>query len=67
PFPEERIKELSEQVQAFIVPEINLGQISLEVERCAAGKAKTIGVTHAGGMVHNPQKILNAIIQGHGK
>jgi len=67
PFPEKLIKKLSKQVRAFIVPEINLGQISLEVERCAGGNAKTIGVDHAGGMVHNPQKILKAIIEGNGK
>jgi 2-oxoglutarate ferredoxin oxidoreductase subunit alpha len=61
PFPETRIQELAERVQAFIVPEINLGQIVYEVERCAAGRARTISVTHAGGSVHDPRKILAAI------
>ena len=41
PFPEERIRELADQVKAFVVPEINLGQIAREVERCAAGRCAT--------------------------
>jgi 2-oxoglutarate ferredoxin oxidoreductase subunit alpha len=61
PFPESRIRELAKSVKAFIIPEINLGQISLEVERCAQGNAKTVLVAHAGGWVHDPTDILNAI------
>ncbi len=61
PFAEERIRELSSQVKAFIVPEINCGQIVLEVERCAGGKARTILVPHMGGGVHSPGDILKAI------
>lgn len=61
PFPEKRIKQLASQVKAFIIPEINLGQISLEVERCAAGQAPTILVPHAGGWVHDPKDIFQAI------
>lgn len=64
PFPEKLIRKLASKVKAFIVPEINLGQISLEVERCAAGKAKTIHVPHAGGWVHDPNDILKAIKKG---
>ena len=61
PFAEERIRELSSQAKAFVVPEINYGQIVLEVERCAGGKAKTIPVSHMGGGVHSPETILKAI------
>jgi len=43
------------------VPEINYGQMVLEVERCAAGQAKVIGVRHCGGWVHNPDDILEKI------
>ncbi len=39
PFSETRIRELAPKVKAFVVPEINYGQIILEVERCAAGQA----------------------------
>ena len=61
PFPEKKIDELAGKVKGFVVPEINCGQISLEVERCAHGKAKVILVPHAGGGTHNPDKILDAI------
>ena len=63
PFPLERIRSLAAQVRGFVVPELNLGQMVLEVERAAAGQAKTIPVTHAGGGVHNPERILKAILE----
>jgi 2-oxoglutarate/2-oxoacid ferredoxin oxidoreductase subunit alpha len=61
PFPEQHIRELATKVKAFVVPELNLGQMVREVERSAAGAAKTISVPHAGGTVHNPEVILKAI------
>ena len=61
PFPEDRIIELSKKVKAFVVPEINYGQLVLEVERCAAGKAATYKVSHGGGWVHDPADILKVI------
>jgi 2-oxoglutarate ferredoxin oxidoreductase subunit alpha len=62
PFPERRIRELAGTVKAFVVPEINYGQIALEVERCAAGKTSTIHVPHGGGSVHDPRAIYQAIV-----
>jgi 2-oxoglutarate ferredoxin oxidoreductase subunit alpha len=62
PFPEKRIRELSEKVKAFVVPEINYGQMVLEVERCAAGKAAAVLVPHGGGGVHDPEEISAAIL-----
>ncbi len=64
PFPENRIRELAGRVKTFVVPEINYGQISYEVERCAGGKAKTILVPHAGGWVHDDKDIYDAIKKG---
>ena len=61
PFAEDRVRELASQVKAFVVPEINYGQIALEVERSAYGKAKTVLLPHMGGGVHHPQAILDAI------
>jgi len=61
PFPDERIREIAGSIKAFVVPEINAGQIVLEVERCAAGAAQAILVPHMGGDVHDPQLILEAI------
>ena len=62
PFPEQRIRELAGQIKAFVVPEINYGQMVLEVERCAGGKANTILVPHGGGGVHEPGVISEAIV-----
>jgi 2-oxoglutarate ferredoxin oxidoreductase subunit alpha len=62
PFPEKRIRELSNEVKAFVVPEINYGQIVLEVERCAAGRAAAVLVPHGGGGVHDPADICAAIL-----
>jgi len=63
PFPEIRIRELAGKIKGFVVPEINLGQMVLEVERCAGGKATTTCVPHAGGGVHDPQDICEAIVR----
>jgi 2-oxoglutarate ferredoxin oxidoreductase subunit alpha len=63
PFPEKRIRELAPKIKAFVVPEINCGQMVLEVERCAGGKAEAILVPHAGGGVHDPQDICDAIMR----
>lgn len=61
PFCDEKIKELAERVKAFVVVEINFGQMYLEVDRHAAGKAETYLVPHAGGDIHNPDDILKAV------
>jgi len=63
PFPEKHIRELAKKIKAFVVPEINYGQIALEVERCSAGNAATRLVSHMGGGVHNPQDIVDAILE----
>lgn len=61
PFPEKKVGELADRVGAFVVAEMNLGQIVHEVERCSAGRAKTVLCAHAGGTVHSPEQILEAI------
>ncbi len=65
PFPERRIRELAARpgVRGFVVPEMNYGQIALEVERCAAGRAPTVLLPHAGGAVHRPEEVLEAILK----
>ncbi|VBB45206.1 2-oxoglutarate synthase subunit KorA [uncultured Desulfatiglans sp.] len=61
PFPERRIRQLAERVKAFVTVEINLGQIHLEVERCAAGKAPTLLVGHPGGAIIPPEQVIEAM------
>lgn len=61
PFPEKRIRELAEHADAFVVVEMNYGQMVHEVERAVAGRAKTVLVPHGGGTVHRPEAILDVI------
>lgn len=61
PFPEEFIRDLSGRVRALIMPEINLGQMVLELERCAGGRCPVRLVGHAGGSIIRPAAILKAI------
>jgi 2-oxoglutarate ferredoxin oxidoreductase subunit alpha len=63
PFPTQRLRRLAGRLKALVVPELNMGQMALEVERAAAGQARTIPVTHAGGTVHDPEVILKAILE----
>jgi 2-oxoglutarate/2-oxoacid ferredoxin oxidoreductase subunit alpha len=63
PFPDKKIAELARHTKAFVVPELNLGQMSREVERGASGQAETYLVPHAGGSVHRPEEILDAIME----
>ena len=63
PFPERYIRELAGRVKALVVPELNLGQVVLEVERCAAGQCSVVPVSHAGGTVHSPQVVHKAIME----
>jgi len=63
PFPTAQVRALARHVKAFVVPELNLGQIALEVERAAAGQAAVVQVPHAGGGVHDPEQILDAIME----
>ena len=61
--PENKIRDLALRVKAFVVPELNLGQMVREVERAANGKARTFAVPHAGGSVHRPEDILKVIVE----
>jgi 2-oxoglutarate ferredoxin oxidoreductase subunit alpha len=64
PFPEDLIFKLADKVGAFIVPEINMGQIAREVERCVKGKTRVIGVHKPGGDILDPRDVLEAIRKG---
>jgi 2-oxoglutarate ferredoxin oxidoreductase subunit alpha len=63
PFPAQPLVEHTAKARAYVVPELNLGQMVQEVERAVAGRARVIPVTHAGGSVHQPEQILAAILE----
>jgi 2-oxoglutarate ferredoxin oxidoreductase subunit alpha len=59
PFPERIVKELASTADSIIVAEMNLGQMSREVERHVRRPVR--GVFHAGGAMIAPETILSAI------
>lgn len=61
PFPDKQIKALADKVKGFIVPEMNLGMCSIEVERCAQGKAQILGINRVDGEPVNPEQIVAKI------
>ena len=67
PFPEERIRQTAKGIRAFVVPEINMGQIAREVERCAAGQASVFGANSAGGDILEPHYVLDVIRKAAGR
>jgi 2-oxoglutarate ferredoxin oxidoreductase subunit alpha len=63
PFPETRVRELAGtgRVKAFVVAEINCGQIAYEVERCAGGEAKTVLAGFMGGRIFSPEELAPVV------
>ncbi len=64
PFPEERVQAAAANARVIIVAEMNLGQISREIERSIGRRVK--GVFHAGGAMIPPDPILQAIQEAAG-
>lgn len=61
PFAEEAVKQAAAEAKHIIVAEMNLGQMSREVERCLGRPVN--GVFHAGGAMIPPDPILQAIME----
>ena len=64
PFPSKPVRALSEAVKAIVVPELNLGQMCLEVERVAAEPCRVIPLNKVGGgLVITPDEVLRALLK----
>jgi 2-oxoglutarate ferredoxin oxidoreductase subunit alpha len=61
PFPTELVNYISTYVKTIVVPELNAGQMVLEVQRAVQGNCDVISIPHYGGGVHNVKDILNTI------
>ena len=59
PFAREQIIELGKQVDTILVPEMNLGQISREIERFV--DCEVVSVPKIGGVVHSIDEIYSKI------
>lgn len=61
PFPEKRIRELAEKVKCIIVPEMNLGQLVLEVERICNNLIEVKRLNKVNGEMIYPDEIVKKI------
>ncbi len=61
PFPEAALAEVASKVRHIVVPEMNLGQMALEVERVAQGRCEVHRVNKVTGEPIPPEMILEAV------
>ena len=61
PFPDVEIEALASKVKRILVPELNAGQMVLEVERAVHGKAEVISKTLINGELFKPAQLMAAI------
>lgn len=61
PFPEKAVERFAKKVKKILVPEMNLGQISREVERFTS--KPVIPISKIGGVAHTVEEILDKIIR----
>lgn len=61
PFPEKRLLELASKVKTFVVAEMNLGQMALEVERIIKDKTELKRVNKVNGEAIYPEEIIAKI------
>ncbi len=58
PFPEKRMARLAEQARAIVVPEMNLGQLILEIERATRRVCPVEGIGRVDGELITPAEIV---------
>ena len=64
PFPETVLDELAGRVKRIIVPEMNMGQLVLEIQRIVGGRAPVESLTKVNGELFRPEEVLEAIVGG---
>jgi len=61
PFPEDEVAEIASRVKGIVVPELSLGQIIYEVDRCAKGRCRVEGIYRVDGDPITPAQILEKV------
>lgn len=61
PFPDKELREIASHAHKILVPELNAGQMVLEVERAVCGKAEVVSKTLVNGELFKPDQIAAAI------
>lgn len=64
PFPDHVIDALCSRVGKIVVPEMNLGQLVLEVGRVVAGRAPVVGVNKVNTEMVRPMEIVERLAEG---
>lgn len=62
PFPEQELQRLTENVDLVIVPEMNVGKYSREIERALKNK-RVVPMPKCGGDIHTPTELLEQILK----
>jgi len=63
PFPDDAVKEFGKSVDQILVPELNLGQLSREVERAVGGLAEVVPLRKiGGGRMIEPDELLQSMV-----
>ncbi|MFR4162423.1 MAG: 2-oxoacid:acceptor oxidoreductase subunit alpha [Paraclostridium sordellii] len=63
PFPEDRVKELSSKAKNIYVPELNYGQMVLEVQRVCDSSCNIIGINKYNGEILTPDDIIEKVME----
>ena len=63
PFADKELERLARRVKTIIVPELNCGQMVLEVERAVRGKARVVPLNRVDGELFQPTEIFNKIVE----
>jgi 2-oxoglutarate ferredoxin oxidoreductase subunit alpha len=61
PFPDRFIRDTIKKAKTIVVPEMNIGKISVEMERLTSDGQEIRSVSKLGGNLHTPLEILEAI------
>ena len=61
PFPEKVVEEFSKRVDYIFVPEMNMGQMILEIERIVKNNCPVIGINKYNGEIITPDEITTSI------
>ncbi|MBN7772618.1 2-oxoacid:acceptor oxidoreductase subunit alpha [Clostridium aminobutyricum] len=62
PFPEQELQRLTENVDLVIVPEMNVGKYSREIERALKDK-RVVPMPKCGGDIHTPTELVEQILK----
>lgn len=61
PFPEKIVEEFSKKVSYIFVPEMNMGQMRLEIERVIKNNCELVGINKYNGEIITPEEITAKI------